>query len=113
MSHFHKIDESQNGIKGSSLNQKLTDNQEQVDDRGKVKAQLPLEHLFGFCKTFKKNTKKLSFHLNLKTADLQELIYTTLGGNINIELRRLYLYRAVFIPDPVTQALFRESIKIV
>ena len=71
--HFDEIDESQIRLKGSSLNQVLIDNHDQVGDRGKTKGQLLLERLFGFCKTFKIVTRIFHFHLNLKTADLQDL----------------------------------------
>ena len=64
LSYFDKIDESLNGKKGSSLNQILIANLEQVTDRVKIKGQLPLERLFGFCKTFKNFTEILVFHLN-------------------------------------------------
>ena len=56
-SQFDKVNEIQNGTKSSSLNQILFDNHEQVADRGKIKGQLALENLFGFCKTIKKITK--------------------------------------------------------
>ena len=42
----------------------------QEDNKGKIKGQLPLEHIFGFCKTFKKVTKNLGFHITFRTADL-------------------------------------------
>ena len=38
----------------------------------KIKGQLALEHIFGFCKTFKKITKNLGFHLTFKKNDLQD-----------------------------------------
>ena len=38
-------------------------------NRGKIKGYLYLEDLFGFCKTFKKVTKNLGFHLQFKTND--------------------------------------------
>ena len=46
-------------------------NNHKEDNRGKIKGQLPLEHIFGFCKSFKKVTKNLGFHLKMKTIDLQ------------------------------------------
>ena len=46
LSYSDKIGESQNGNKGSSLNQILIDNHEQVANRGKIKGQLSLEQTF-------------------------------------------------------------------
>ena len=54
LSYFDKIDESQAWIKGSSLNQILFDNHEEVADKTKIKGHLFKKHVFGFCKTFKK-----------------------------------------------------------
>ena len=44
------------------------------DNRGKIKGYLYLEDIVGFCKTFKKLTKKLGFHITFKTNDLQDII---------------------------------------
>ena len=68
LSGSDKVDESQNGNKGSSRSKIFTENHEEVAKRGKEKRYLPLIHTFGFCKTFKKITKRLGFHLKLKTA---------------------------------------------
>ena len=46
---------------GNTLKQILINNHPQEVNKGKVKGQLALEHIFGFCKTFKKITKKLDF----------------------------------------------------
>ena len=40
----------------------------------KIKGYLYLEDIFGFCKTFKKVTKILRFHLTFKTNDLRNII---------------------------------------
>ena len=112
MSHFDKINGSQNGSKGSSLNQILIANHEQVAKRGKNKGQLPFEHIFGFCKSFENATKNLGWHLNLKTVDIQDPIYTTIADRIDIELNTLYLYVPVYIPEAATQTIFNESVKI-
>ena len=108
LSHFDKSDESQNGMKGFSLNQMLIDNYKQVDDRGKIKGQLPLEHIFGLCKTFRKITENLAFHLNLKTADSHGHIYATTSDSLNIELNTFYLYVAIFIRDAEAQTMFND-----
>ena len=50
--------------------------------KSKIGANFPIEHIFGFCKTFKKITKGLGFHLQQKTSDeKQNNNYKTLGGN--------------------------------
>ena len=75
-------------IGGSPLNGKLIDKHEDVSNRGIVKGHLPLEHFFRFCRTLIKVTRKLGFHVNLKTADLQDLIYTTKSVDNNITIDR-------------------------
>ena len=42
------MDEVQDKIKGSSINQTLIGNHEGVENRGKAIGHLPLEHSFGF-----------------------------------------------------------------
>ena len=61
ISFFHKKDGRRDKFIGSSLNQILTDNHEQIDKNGKIKAQLVLEHVFGFCKTIEKIIEKVMF----------------------------------------------------
>ena len=49
----------------------------------KKRANLFAEHIFGFCKTFKKITKGLGFEPQLKRSnEKQNFICTTLGGMI-------------------------------
>ena len=79
--------------------------------RGKIKGQLPLEHIFGFCKSFKKFTKNLGFHIKFRTADLQDIIFTSIGDNINVTINSLYLYVPTLIPNTETQLMFNESIQ--
>ena len=88
ISYFDKIDAPQNGIKGLSLSHILIDHHVEAADRRKVIGQVPLKHIFGFCKTFKKITKKLGFHLYLKSTELQDLIYTTISVDINITIHK-------------------------
>ena len=42
--------------------------------------------MFGFCKTFKKITKNLGFHLTFKTADLQKIIFRSKANDINVKI---------------------------
>ena len=65
----------------------------------------------GFCKTFEKFTKNLGFHITFKTADLQDIMYTTLADSINVTVNKLYLYVPMFIPSTETKAMFKESIE--
>ena len=108
LSHFDN--EAENGINNSSLKQMLTNNHTEAN-RGKIKGHLPLEHIFGFCKTFKKITKNLGFHLTFRTNDLQDIIFTSLGNDINVTINSLYLFVPILIPNTETQVMFIESIK--
>ena len=49
--------------------QKMLINNHTDANKGKIKGYLYLEDVFGFCKTFKKVTKNLGFHLSFKTND--------------------------------------------
>ena len=64
-----------------------------------------------FVKLLLKITKQLGFHPTLKTADLQDNIYTTLGDNIRLNFVELISYVPIFIPDAQTQIMFIDSIK--
>ena len=79
----------------------------------KIKGQLPLEHIFGFCKTFKKVTKNLGFRITFKTASLLDIIYTTIaaGTRINFTINSLFLFVPFLIPTTERQLMFNESIQ--
>ena len=110
LSHFDNIDETQNGSNNTSLKQMLIDNHTEAN-REKIKGQLPLEHIIGMCKTCKKITKNLGFHLTFRTNDSQDIIFTTLGDDKNVTINSLYLFVRVLIPNTETQVMFNESIK--
>ena len=65
LSQFDNINEeigvneaaTSDNFRSTSLNKMLITNHEADVNRGKIKGQLPLEHKFGFCKTYKKVTK--------------------------------------------------------
>ena len=78
-------------------------------NKGKIKGYIYLEHIFGFCKTFKKVTKNLGFHLILKTNDLQAIIYTSMTDDINVTINNLYLYIPNLLPSVETQVMFNEA----
>ena len=51
---FDKIDEIAAGIADSTLKHMLIDSHTKDDNKGKIRVNLPVEHIFGFCKTLKK-----------------------------------------------------------
>ena len=112
LSHFDNIDETQNAINNFplKLKQMLITNHTQAS-QGKIKSLLPIEHKFGFCKTFKKITKNLGFQLAFKTNVLQDFIFTTLADDINVTIINLYLFVPVLISNAETQLIFNESVK--
>ena len=80
-----------------------TPHQKMIDDhtdpnKGKIKGYLYLEDIFGFRKTFKKVTKNLGFHLMFKTANFQDIIFTSMEDEINVTINRLYLFVPNLIP---------------
>ena len=92
------------------LKQMLINNHAVEVYKGKNKGQLPLEHIFGFCITFKKITKNLGFHITFKINALQVIIFTTMATDINVTNNSLYLYVPMLIPNSQTQVMFDESI---
>ena len=115
LSQFDNINEgnTDGDFDSTSLKKMLIDNQATAADKGKIKAQLPLEHILGFCKSFKKVTKNLGFELTFRTANLQNMIYTSIsdGTQINVTINSLYLYVPFLIPSTETQLMFNESIQ--
>ena len=94
----------------NSLKQILINNHPQEVNKGKIKGQLALDQIFGFCKTFKKITKNLGFHLIFKMNDLQDISFTTIADDINVTINSLYLYVPQLIPSTSTQVMFNEAI---
>ena len=115
LSQFDNINESNtdDDFDSTSLKKILIDNHKKDADRGKIKAQLPLEHIFGFCKSFKKITKNLGFEITFTTAKLQNIIYTSIADvtQINVTINSLYLYVPFLIPSTEMQPMFNESIQ--
>ena len=112
ISQFDNINEG-NGdadFNSTSLKKMLINNHD-LANKGKIKGHLALENIFGFCKTFKKVTKNLGFHIKLRTADLQDIIYTSIGDDINVTINSLYLFVPTLIPNTETQLMFNESIQ--
>ena len=92
------------------LKQILINNHDVDANKGNIKGHLALEHIFGFCKTFKKITKNLGFHLKFKMNDLQDIIFTILANDINVTINSLYLFVPILIPHTQTQVMFNEAI---
>ena len=92
-----------------SPHQKMLINNHTDANKGKIKGYLYLEDIFGFCKTFKKVTKNLGFHLTFKTNDLQNIIYSSMADDINVTINNLYLYVPNLIPNVQTQVMFNEA----
>ena len=121
LSQFDNIDEKVGAdehattviTQDTCLHKMLIANHENDPNRGKIKGQLSSEHMFGFCKTFKKVTKNPGFRITLKTANLQDIIYTTRADatQINVTINSLYLFIPFLIPTTETQPMFNESIQ--
>ena len=92
-----------------SPHQKMLINNHTDANKGKIKGYLYLEDIFGFCKTFKKVTKNLGFHITFKTNDLQNIIYSSMADDIIITINNLYLYVPNLLPNVETQLMFNEA----
>ena len=93
----------------STPHQKMLINNHTDENKGKIKGYLYLEDTFGFCKTFKKVPKNLGFHLQFKTNDLQDIIYTSMTDDIDVTINNLYLYVPNLIPSVEIQLIFNEA----
>ena len=96
----------------STPHQKMLINNHTDASKGKIKGYLYSEDIFGFCKTFKKVTKNLGFHLQFKPNDLQDIIYTSMTDDVNVTINNLYLYVPNLIPSVETQVMFNEATQI-
>ena len=114
-SYFDKIDERVASIGDTTLKKMLIDSHDNEDNKGKIRANLPLEHIFGFCKTFKKLTKGLGFELQLKTSnEKRNIIYSSLAfgqNDINVTINSIYLYIPSLVPSAEQQQMFNEAIR--
>ena len=78
-------------------------------NKEKIKGYLYLEDIFGSCKTFKKVTKNLGFHITFKSNDLQNIIYPSMPDDINVTINNLYVYVPNLLPNVETQLMFNEA----
>ena len=83
---------SESALHDNSVLKRLLINNHIDANKGKYKAKLKLQHIFGFCKTLKKVTKILGFHLIFETVNLQDIILKTKATNINVTINNLYTY---------------------
>ena len=93
----------------STPHQKMLIDNHTDANKGTITGYLYLEDIFGFCKTFKKVTKNLGFHLMFKTAILQDIIYTSMADDIIVTFNSLYLFVPNLIPSVETQIMFNEA----
>ena len=109
--YFDIINESEIGIKDSSLKQILINNHTEAN-RGLIRGHIPLENIFRFSRSFKKITKGLGFELDLRTSNRkQDILYTNLGDNdVKVTINSISLFVPQIIPTPETQVIFNEAI---
>ena len=114
-SYFDRIDERVAGIGDSTLKHMPIDSHTNKDNKGKMRANFPLEHIFGFCKTFKKITKGLGFELQLKTSnEKRNIIFTSLAfesNDNNVTINSIYLHIPSLVPSAEQQQMFNEAIR--
>ena len=90
----------------STPHQKMLIDNHPDANKGKIKGFLNLEDIFGFCKSFKKVTKNLGFHIMFKRANLQVIVYTSMADDIDVTINSLYLFVPNLIPSVETQLMF-------
>ena len=93
----------------STPHQKMLIDNHADANKGKIKGYLYLEDVLGFCKTFRKATKNLGFHLTFETKDLQNFIYSSMADDIKVTINNLYLYVPILIPNVEIQVIFNEA----
>ena len=77
--------------------------------KGKQKRISIFRRYLWFCKTFKKVTKNLGFHLMFETNDSQNIIYSSMADDIIVTIYNLYLYLPNLKPNVETQVIFNEA----
>ena len=87
--------------------QKMLINDHTDANKVKIKGYLFFEDIFGFCKTFKKLTKNLGFHITFETNDLQNIIYSFMEDDVKVTIDNLYLYVPNLIRNVETQVMFK------
>ena len=110
-SYSDEIIQSERRIFVSSLKLVFFNNHEKYVNKGEIKGQLPSEHFFGFCKTFKKISERLVFHTTFKTDELQGIIYTISANDITNTINNSSLDVPILIPSAETHVMFIVSLK--
>ena len=114
-SYFDKIKESEGEIDNSTLKKMLINSHTNDVNKGKIRPNLPLEHIFGFCRTFKKISKGLGFELQLKTSNEKKNILFTNNAfglnDVNVTINSIYLYIPSLVPSAEQQQMFKEAIR--
>ena len=120
LSHYDKINDENDipdferfadlppQIRSTPQQNKLIKNHTDAN-KSKIKGNLYLEDIFGFCRKFKKVTKILGSRVMLKTSHLQDIIYTSMDDDIKVTINNLYLFVANLIQSVETQLLFNEA----
>ena len=105
------IDESEGEIINSSLKHILIDRHIE-GNRGLIRGHLPLEYIFGFCKSFKKIAKGLGLELDLRTSNRKrDLLNTNLDDeHVNVTIKSISLFTPQINPSPETQVNFNQAI---
>ena len=93
----------------STPHQKMVIDNHTDPNKGRIKGYIYLEVIFGFCESFKKVTKNLGFHIMFKTANLQDILYTSMADDINVTINSLYLYIPSLLTSVITQLMFNEA----
>ena len=93
----------------STPHQKVLIDNHTDPNKVQIKGYLHLEDIFGFCKSFKRVTKNRGSHIMFKTANLQDIIYTSVADDINVTINSLYLFVPNLIPCVETQLMFNEA----
>ena len=70
-------------IRSTTHQKRMIDNH--IDaNKGKIEEYFVLGDIFGFCRSLKKLTKNLGFHLMLRTNNLQDNIDLSMGDDVNV-----------------------------
>ena len=93
----------------STPHHKMLINNHTDANKSKIKGCFYLKDILGLCKTFKKATKNIGFHFMFKTADLQDVIYTSMADDINVTINNLCLFKPNLIPSVKTHLMFNEA----
>ena len=107
--YFDKVHESEAGIKISSLKQILI-NSHTEHNRGLIRGHLPLEHIFGFCRSYEKINERLRFELKLQNITRKQDVLSTKLGDKTVDVTNncVHLYIPTIMPCPETRRIFNR-----